>query len=89
MSRNYVCSVCGAGAYYDGRMGDGPVLVCGCDRIGSRYVKDRIGGYHTNPTGARPVDGRWETPKKRTVIKNGRTTVVIVEEEDYSDWCPR
>jgi hypothetical protein len=29
---NYVCSYCGAAAYYDGRCGDGPVLMCGCDK---------------------------------------------------------
>jgi len=29
---NYVCSYCGKGAYYDGRCGDGPVLMCGCDK---------------------------------------------------------
>lgn len=28
---NYVCSVCGKSAYYDGRCGDGPILMCGCD----------------------------------------------------------
>jgi hypothetical protein len=25
---NFVCSYCGAEAYYDGRCGDGPILVC-------------------------------------------------------------
>jgi hypothetical protein len=30
--RDYVCSTCGASAYYDGRMGDGPILMCGCGR---------------------------------------------------------
>ncbi len=53
----YVCSNCGAGAYYDGRMGDGPVLVCGCDKRGSRFVQDRCGGHQTNPSGAHPVEG--------------------------------
>jgi Protein of unknown function (DUF2934) len=27
---NYVCSRCGSGAYFDGRCGDGPILMCGC-----------------------------------------------------------
>jgi hypothetical protein len=65
--KTYYCSVCGAKAFYDGRCGDGPVLVCGCDRKRSRWVNDRGGGYWTNPTGARPVsdnegddtDGDW------------------------------
>lgn len=25
----YVCSACGKEAYYDGRCGDGPILMCG------------------------------------------------------------
>ncbi len=53
---NYVCSNCGAGAYYDGRCGDGPILMCGCDKRGSRWVNDGRGGYHTNPSGAKPVE---------------------------------
>jgi hypothetical protein len=27
---SYVCSNCGCGCYYDGRMGDGPILMCCC-----------------------------------------------------------
>lgn len=54
---SYMCSNCGAAAYYDGRCGDGPVLVCGCDKRGRRWVADRCGGYYTNPTNARPVEG--------------------------------
>ncbi len=56
MKNNYVCSNCGASAYYDGRCGDGPVLMCGCDKRRSRWVNDGRGGYHTNPTGATPVE---------------------------------
>ncbi len=52
---DYVCSRCGAKAFYDGRCGDGPVLMCGCDRKGSVYVQDGRGGYWTNPTQAQPV----------------------------------
>jgi hypothetical protein len=54
---NYVCSSCGAAAYYDGRCGDGPVLMCGCDKRGRRWVNDGRGGYYTNPSGAEPVEG--------------------------------
>jgi len=50
----YSCSVCGAEAYHDGRMGDGPILMCGCDKRGSRWVNDGR-GYRTNPSGAEPV----------------------------------
>lgn len=50
---NYVCSVCGAGAYYDGRCGDGPVLMCNCDK--GRWIDDGRGGYYDNPTGAQAV----------------------------------
>ena len=54
---NYVCSNCGAAAYYDGRCGDGPVLVCGCDKRGSRKVNEGSRGtWHTNPSGATPVE---------------------------------
>jgi len=54
---SHVCSNCGAPAYYDGRCGDGPVLTCGCDRRGSRWINDGRGGYMSNPSGARPVEG--------------------------------
>lgn len=53
----YSCSVCGAEAYYDGRCGDGPVLTCGCNRRGRRYVDEGSrGGYYTNPSRAEPVE---------------------------------
>jgi hypothetical protein len=51
---NYVCSVCGAGAFYDGRCGDGPVLMCNCDK--GRWIDDGRGGYYDNPTGAKAVE---------------------------------
>lgn len=54
---SYVCSNCGAPAYYDGRCGDPPILTCGCDRKGRRWVNDGRGGYYTNPSGATPVEG--------------------------------
>lgn len=53
--RDFVCSACGSAAYFDGRCGDGPVLTCGCDRRGSRFVDDGRGGYLTNPTNAHPA----------------------------------
>lgn len=64
---NYVCSICGAEAYFDGRCGDGPVLICGCDKRRSRWVDEGSrGGYWTNPSGACPIEatdfdsGDWE-----------------------------
>lgn len=51
----YKCSVCGAPAYYDGRCGDGPVLLCKCEEEGGQWVDDGHGGYHTNPRNAHPV----------------------------------
>ncbi len=37
MNREYICNKCGKEAFYDGRCGDGPILICGCDKIGSYY----------------------------------------------------
>jgi len=55
---SYVCSNCGAAAYYDGRCGDGPVLMCGCDKRGRRKVNEGSRGvWYTNPSGAHPVEG--------------------------------
>ena len=51
---NYVCSHCGAGAFYDGRCGDGPVLMCNCDK--GQWIDDGRGGYYDNPTGAKPIE---------------------------------
>lgn len=51
----YSCSNCGAAAFHDGRCGDGPILMCGCDKRGARWVNDGRGGYYTNPSGAEPV----------------------------------
>jgi hypothetical protein len=52
---NYVCSNCGASAYYDGRCGDGPVLTCPCTKRG-HWVDDGRGGYMVYPNDAHPVD---------------------------------
>jgi hypothetical protein len=40
---DYYCSQCGAKAYYDGRCGDGPILMCGCDKKGPPAVDTRCG----------------------------------------------
>lgn len=61
----YVCSNCGAGCYYDGRCGDGPILYCECSRQGTWY-NDGRGGYMIYPNDARPVPG----PEATTVLKN-------------------
>jgi len=66
----WVCSVCGEAAYYDGRCGDGPVLVCGCDK-GEWVDEGNRGGYYINPTGAKPVKGK---PRK------GKRTIVIIKD---------
>lgn len=50
---NYECSVCGAATYYDGRCGDGPILMCGCDK--GHWVDDGRGGYYINPKNAHAV----------------------------------
>lgn len=64
------CSNCGAPAYYDGRCGDGPVLMCGCDK--GAWIDDGRGGYTDNPTGAKPIEGKHRKKKKkgdRKIIK--------------------
>lgn len=58
MSR-YVCSYCGAEAYYDGRCGDGPVLVCGHESTG-----DWDQGTYREGRG-KPVDDRDFNPSSR------------------------
>lgn len=58
---NYVCSRCGAGAYYDGRCGDGPILMCGCDK--GQWINDGRGGYYDNPTGAAAVKDDENRPR--------------------------
>lgn len=55
----YHCNQCGAAAYYDGRCGDGPVLLCGCDRRGPVAYDSRGGSvteYYPSST-ARAVEG--------------------------------
>lgn len=62
---DYICSVCGAGAYYDGRCGDGPVLICGCNEL--VWVDEGSGGYYTNPLRATPVKGKVRNDNGRKV----------------------
>lgn len=51
-----VCSVCGAEAAVDGRMGSiSHYLACGCDRKGV-WVDDGRGGYWQPINGARPIE---------------------------------
>jgi hypothetical protein len=33
----YICSKCKAPCYYDGRMGDGPILMCKCNVVEDAY----------------------------------------------------
>lgn len=49
----YVCSNCGEEAYYDGRCGDGPVLICRCAK--GRWIDDGRGGYYTTRNNAQAV----------------------------------
>lgn len=51
----YVCSHCGRDAYFDGRCGDLPVLLCGCDKVGSPYYDGRCGDPAIILTKARPI----------------------------------
>lgn len=53
----YVCSQCGVECIYDGRCGDGPVLVCDCRNIG--YF-----AYDTFISTAKPVPADLETARK-------------------------
>ena len=57
----YVCSLCGAGAYHDGRCGDGPILMCGCDKQKKWYVDPASGESKiaTSPATAIPKDGGY------------------------------
>jgi hypothetical protein len=74
---SYCCSVCGAAAFHDGRCGDGPVLVCGCDS--GPWVNDRLGGYQSNPTGAQAIKDDGYGPK-RQVIRQGNRTIIIIDD---------
>jgi len=58
---DYCCSACGAEAYFDGRCGDGPVLLCGCDR--GEWVDDGRGGFNW-PTGAKAIRGVPRPPRR-------------------------
>jgi hypothetical protein len=63
---NYICSRCGAAAYYDGRMGDSPVLMCNCDK--GRWIDEGSrGGYYDNPTGAVPIGLMLDEHKPKPV----------------------
>lgn len=53
MQSEWSCSHCGAAAYFDGRCGDGPVLLCNCDK-GEWVDEGSRGGYYY-PTGAKAI----------------------------------
>lgn len=55
MNQQYECSECGAAAYYDGRCGDGPILVCGCDKRGPKMYDGRMGDGVITMSNAKPV----------------------------------
>lgn len=60
MTKKWICSKCSKDAYYDGRCGDGPVLMCGCDKIVDPkhvYYDGRCGDGPINmdPNRARPI----------------------------------
>lgn len=50
----YVCPVCGTEAYYDGRCGDGPILLCKC-RGRSKFFDDGRGGYEVYERDITPI----------------------------------
>ncbi len=72
---DYECSTCGSSAYYDGRCGDGPILMCNC---GGQAVKSHDSFYGSRPR------------KTREVFKgrNG-TTVIIISEDNDDGWDGR
>lgn len=72
---SYICSHCGAGAYYDGRCGDGPVLMCDCDK--GAWINDGRGGYYANENNAQPILG---TPRRNKSSEAARPAPV------HSDW---
>ncbi len=72
---DWICSVCGAPAYYDGRCGDDLVLFCGCNQ--GEWVDDGRGGYFTNPTGAKPGKGN----AKKGTGTGKRKIIIIINDE--------
>lgn len=54
------CSNCGQECYYDGRCGDGPVLICKCTKR-KRWINDGRGGYEVYANDAHPIeDDEWD-----------------------------
>lgn len=79
---NYVCSHCGVGAMYDGRCGDGPVLVCGCDK--GEWINDGRGGYHY-PTGATAIQAEnYDSSRSRNYSNYTETTHTSSDISDFS-----
>jgi hypothetical protein len=53
--------LCGASAYYDGRCGDGPILMCGCDKQKKWYVDEKTGKAVIVDSPAQPVrEEEWK-----------------------------
>lgn len=60
----YHCSECGEPAYYDGRCGDGPILVCECRKHGELVDEGSRGTYIAYTARAVPGPG-WRRPRWR------------------------
>lgn len=57
----YSCNLCGAPAYHDGRMGDGPILMCGCDKQKKWYIDPQTGKSVIVDSPAQPVkEEEWK-----------------------------
>lgn len=64
--RGYVCSNCGEPCYFDGRMGDGPILYCDCTKPENCVeVPDRIGFYTVYLNDANPIPREEYLRKKK------------------------
>lgn len=73
-----VCSKCGAAAYYDGRNGDDPILLCGCDK--GQWIDDGRGGFY-NPTGAKAIQGQVKPAQERPKADGDITITVVIKKE--------
>lgn len=78
MDNNWICSKCGAAAYYDGRCGDGPVLLCDCDK--GEWVDDGHGGFHY-PTGAKPIPGVAKPAQEKPKTEGDITITIVIKKE--------
>ena len=74
----WICSECGAKAYYDGRCSDGPILTCGCDE--GPWIDDGRGGFHY-PTGAKPVRGQAKPAQAKPKTEGDLTITIVIKKE--------